>query len=73
MYQDKRTKLYLPDSVRPKASGYSEAAASLTRRALKGFTARSGSPSEDIDWNNFTMRQRGRMLYMSSQIGRAHV
>ena len=68
MYQDKRTKLYLPDSVRPKASGYSEAAASLTRRALKGFTARSGSPSEDIDWNNFTMRQRGRMLYMSSPL-----
>lgn len=73
MYQDKRTRLYLPDSVRPKASGYSEAAASLTRRALKDFKARSGSPSEDIDWNNYTLRQRGRMLYMSSPLATSAV
>ena len=48
--------------------GYSEAGASNTRRALKGFTARSGSPNEDIDRNNSTLRQRGRMLYMSSPV-----
>ncbi len=68
MYQDRRTTLFLPDRIRPKASGYSEAGASRTRRALKGFNAHSGSPSEDIDWNNYTLRQRGRMLYMSSPL-----
>ncbi|MDE7243736.1 MAG: phage portal protein [Oscillospiraceae bacterium] len=68
MYQDKRTKLYLPDRVRPKASGYSDAGASLYRNALKGFNARSSAPNEDIDWNNYTLRQRSRMLYMSSPL-----
>ena len=58
----------MPDTARPQAKGYSEAGASMTRRALKGFTPRSGSPREDIDWNNFTLRQRGRMLYMSSPV-----
>lgn len=48
--------------------GYSEAGASMTRRALKSFIPRSGSPKEDIDWNNFTLRQRGRMLYMASPV-----
>ncbi|MCF8017830.1 MAG: phage portal protein [Vallitaleaceae bacterium] len=52
----------------PKVKGYSEAGASETRRALKGFLARSGSPNEDINWNNYTLRQRGRMLYMASPI-----
>ncbi|MCC8080398.1 MAG: phage portal protein [Oscillospiraceae bacterium] len=52
----------------PMAKGYSEAGASMTRRSMKGFTARSGAPQEDIDWNNATLRQRGRMLYMSSPV-----
>ena len=52
----------------PQSKGYSEAGASTTRRALKSFTAASGSPKEDIDWNNATLRQRGRMLYMSSPV-----
>ncbi len=68
MYQDKKTGLILPDSARPKASGYSEAGASRTRRAFKGFDAHSGSPNEDINWNNYTLRQRGRMLYMSTPL-----
>ena len=67
-YHDKRTGLLLPDSSRPQAKGYSEAGASITRRAMKGFTPRSGSPNEDINWNNYTLRQRGRMLYMSSPV-----
>lgn len=68
IYHDKTTGLYLPDSARPQAKGYSEAGASHTKRALKGFTAASGSPQEDIDWNNYTMRQRGRILYMASPV-----
>jgi len=52
----------------PKAKGYSEAGASETRRALKGFLPRSGAPNEDINWNNYTLRQRGRMLYMASPV-----
>ena len=57
----------------PKAKGYSDAGASLTKRALKGFLAVSGAPSEDIDWNNATLRQRGRMLYMASPIASAAI
>lgn len=68
IYQHKKTGLYLPDGVKPQAKGYSEAGASLTRRAMKGFTPSSGSPNEDINWNNSTLRQRGRMLYMSAPL-----
>ncbi len=54
-------------------SGYGDAGASLTKRALKAFIARSGAPTEDIDFHNATMRQRGRMLYMASPIAAAAV
>ncbi len=50
------------------AKGYGQAGASHTRRALKGFNPASGSPREDIDDNNYTLRQRGRMLTMSAPI-----
>ena len=63
IYKDKRTGLMLPDSLRPQAKGYGDAGASHTRRALKGFDASSGSPHEDIDRHNDTLRQRSRMLY----------
>lgn len=49
-------------------SGYRDAGASEVRRALRGFMARSASPQKDIDDNNRTLRQRGRMLYMSAPI-----
>lgn len=55
------------------AKGYSDAGASLTKRALKGFNAQSGAPSEDIDFNNKTLRQRGRILYMASPIASAAI
>lgn len=58
----------LPDAMRPQAKGYGEAGASKTRRALKGFDARSGSAHEDIDPHNDTLRQRSRMLYMASPV-----
>lgn len=51
--------------------GYSHAGASYTKRALKGFVVSSGSPAEDIDSNNYTLRQRSRMLYMSAPIAAA--
>lgn len=48
--------------------GYSYAGASHTKKNLKGFTVESGSPAEDINSNNYTLRQRSRMLYMSAPI-----
>lgn len=48
--------------------GYGQAGASHVKRALKGFKALSGSPQEDIDLHNYTLRQRGRILYMSQPI-----
>lgn len=68
IYFDKKRGMYLPDSTRPKAKGYSEAGASRTKRSLRSFTAQSGSPNKDINWNNTTLRQRGRMLYMSAPV-----
>lgn len=53
--------------------GYGSAGASVTKRALKGFKAQSGSPREDIDLNNYTLRQRGRLMYMSSPIATSAV
>ena len=68
MYKDKKTGLLLPDSAQPQASGYSEAGASRIRRALRSFNPQSSAPSEDINQNNYTLRQRGRMLYMASPV-----
>ena len=35
---------------------------------MKGFNAPSGSSHEDIDFNNYTLRQRSRMLYMAAPV-----
>ena len=51
--------------------GYSHAGASYTKKSLKGFTISSGSPASDIDDNNYTLRQRSRMLYMSAPVATA--
>ena len=53
--------------------GYGYAGASVRRRATKGFTGQSGSPREDIDENNYTLRQRGRLMYMSDAIASSAV
>lgn len=58
---------------RPQASGYSEGGASTTRRALRSFVPSSGAPVDDIDFNNATLRQRSRMLYMSSSVATAAI
>lgn len=55
----------------PQNKGYSDAGASHAKRALKGFRAVSGSPAEDINDNNYTLRQRSRMLYMAAPIATA--
>lgn len=57
----------------PQAKGYSEAGASHTRRALKSFFPNSGSPNEDINFNNYTLRQRSRMLYMAAPVATAAI
>lgn len=49
-------------------SGYGQSGASVTKRQLKDFNARSVSPERDIDSNNATLRQRARSLYMASPI-----
>ena len=49
--------------------GYSETGASYTRKALKGFTSKSGSPNEDINYNLRTLRQRARVLTMAGGPG----
>ena len=51
--------------------GYSHAGASYTKKALKGFVVESGSPAEDINANNYTLRQRSRMMYMGAPIATA--
>lgn len=48
--------------------GFSETGASKTRKALKGFTSKSGSPNEDINYNLKTLRERSRILTMSGGI-----
>lgn len=48
--------------------GYSEGAASYVKKSLKGFVPNSGNPQEDIDFNNCTLRQRSRMLYMTAPL-----
>ena len=52
----------------PQNKGYSYAGASLTKKSLKGFAVESGSPAEDINANNYTLRQRARMLYMGAPL-----
>lgn len=51
--------------------GYGDGGASYTKKALKGFSVSSGAPSEDIDANNYTLRQRSRILYMAAPIATA--
>lgn len=70
---NKQLGMYLPDDVRPQNKGYGEAGASWRKKAVKGFNAPSGSPHEDIDFNNFTLRQRARMLYMAAPIATSAV
>lgn len=64
-FQDEIRKVYV--------KGYGDAGASYKKRALRAFVAQSGAPSEDIDFHNKTLRQRGRMLYMASPVATAAI
>lgn len=55
-------------TVRPQNKGYGDAGASWHKKSTKGFAAHSGSPKEDIDAHNGTLRQRARMLYMAAPV-----
>lgn len=53
--------------------GYGDAGASYRKKAFQGFTATSGSPHEDIDAHNGTLRSRARAIYMDSPIARSAI
>lgn len=53
--------------------GYSEAGASHVKRALKDMIPNSGAPWEDIDLNNYTLRQRSRMLVMGAPLAKSAI
>ena len=52
------------------ASGYGKGSASNDKRVFKSFLNEllSGSPRQDIDYNNKTLRQRSRLLYMTEPL-----
>lgn len=58
-------------SIRNK--GYSEAGASYIKKSLKGMIPNSGAPWEDIDLNNYTLRQRSRMLIMGAPLAKSAI
>jgi lambda family phage portal protein len=49
-------------------TGYSEGGASHTKKSLRGYTAVSASPEEDIDMNLDTLRNRSRDMYMNAPL-----
>ena len=67
-YEIQSKKAQAQTAARPQNKGYGEAGASWHKKAVKAFNAPSGSPREDIDFNNYTLRQRARMLYMAAPI-----
>lgn len=68
MEQKNNPEVLTGKAKRSSLSGYGDAGASWRKRALKSFVASSISAREDIDWNNYTMRQRARMLYMAAPL-----
>jgi lambda family phage portal protein len=54
-------------------SGYSEGGASGRKKSMRGWTAMTGAPKDDIDMNLSTLRMRSRDLYMNSPLARAPI
>jgi len=59
--------------IRVRNTGYSESGASRVKKSLRGWTANSKSPFEDIDLNLDTLRQRSRDLYMGAPLATSAV
>jgi len=57
--------------VRVMNTGYGDGGASTAKKSMRGWTARSISPEEDIDANLYTLRGRCRDLDMNAPLGRA--
>lgn len=49
-------------------SGYGDGGASHSKKSMRGFTATSKSPLQDIDANHSTLVSRSRSLYMTAPI-----
>lgn len=54
-------------------SGYDQGGASHTKRSMREFNADSQSPQQDIDYNLKTLRERSRVLEMTSPLAAAAV
>ncbi|MCR4436170.1 MAG: phage portal protein [Clostridiales bacterium] len=54
-------------------SGYSESGASRVKKSMRGWTANSRTPMEDIDFNLNVLRQRSRDLFMSSPLANSAI
>lgn len=60
-------------TLNPKNSGYDAGGASTTKRSMREFNAESFSPVSDIDYNLKILRERSRVLEMSSPLAAAAV
>ena len=61
----------LQKTMNPKNSGYSYGGASTEKRSMRGFDAESFSPQSDIDYNLNILRERSRVLEMTSPLASA--
>lgn len=59
--------------INPQNSGYDAGGASTTKRSMRGFNAESYSPQSDIDYNLNILRERSRVLEMTSPLAAAAV
>lgn len=66
-------RLYARQMTKFLNSGYDSSGASLTKKSLREFNAESYSPQSDIDYNLKILRERSRVLEMSSPLASAAV
>lgn len=59
--------------IQPQNSGYDVSGASYTKRSMREFAGESFSPTQDIDYNLKTLRERSRLLEMGSPLAAAAI